>query len=518
MDALPEELAELYRGLEDTLLEEICSRLRIADQLNEVTVQDIRALRSHGIPLEDIKKAIAQTNDISMKKLDKLFDDVVARNQAYYTELIDLAHVTAPETLVDHAAIYAIYEQTRGELRNITRSMGFMVRDGRGWRRLTPAKSYQWALDRAVMEVESGAISYNQAISRAVKELAGGGLKIVDFESGVHRQIDSHARTCVMTGVNQLNQKYREQSMDYLGTDLVEVTAHIGARNTGSGYFNHESWQGGRYHWRKYGSKHRGKYPDFEEECGMGQGGGIGGWNCRHSYWPYLDGIMEPTHSKAELESMKAENHKVTFEGKEYDGYTSTQQQRRIEREIRKQKRVRDACKATGLKEDTQAANIRLNRLNEKYREFSKAAGLPEQRERTKVLYADDASKAKAAALKLKRDAEAPIREAIKRGDYPLAINPEKQARHMAATAMPGRSVITISQEELQEIINRKAADGKIELTDSLTWTKREIVDAGKEIGYTINAKGDIIKTNSMKIHYSKTGVHAVPFSGRWKK
>ena len=88
----------------------------------------------------------------------------------------------------------------------------------------------------------------------------------------------------------------------------------------------------------------------------------------------------------------------------------------------------------------------------------------------------------------------------------------------MAATAMPGRSVITISQEELQEIINRKAADGKIELTDSLTWTKREIVDAGKEIGYTINAKGDIIKTNSMKIHYSKTGVHAVPFSGRWKK
>ena len=105
MDALPEELAELYRSLEDTLLEEICSRLRIADQLNEVTVQDIRALRSHGIPLEDIKKAIAQTNDISMEKLDKLFDDVVARNQAYYTELIDLAHVTAPETLCGMDAV-----------------------------------------------------------------------------------------------------------------------------------------------------------------------------------------------------------------------------------------------------------------------------------------------------------------------------------------------------------------------------------------------------------------------------
>ena len=46
LDALPEELAELFRDLELTLLDEICSRLKIADQLNEVTVQDIRALRA----------------------------------------------------------------------------------------------------------------------------------------------------------------------------------------------------------------------------------------------------------------------------------------------------------------------------------------------------------------------------------------------------------------------------------------------------------------------------------------
>lgn len=85
---------------------------------------------------------------------------------------------------------------------------------------------------------------------------------------------------------------------------------------------------------------------------------------------------------------MKPENRpKIKFEGREYDDYQATQQQRRIEREIRKQKRVRDAYKAAGLKEDTQAANIRLRRLNEKYREFSKAAGLPEQRERMKVLH-----------------------------------------------------------------------------------------------------------------------------------
>lgn len=246
LDALPEELAELFRGLELKLLEEICSRLRIADQLNEVTVQDIRALRAHGIDLEDIKKAISDATDTGADKLEKLLDDVVERNQQYYTELVDLAHVTAPERLVDHEDIYAIYEQTRGTYRNITRSMGFLVRQGRHRVMLPPAKAYQWALDQAEMQIMSGAISYNQAIGESVRELAKRGLKAVSYESGHVDSVDVAVRRAVMSGVNALNMKYREQSMDYLGTNLVEVTAHLGARNIPGplGFEAHSEWQG----------------------------------------------------------------------------------------------------------------------------------------------------------------------------------------------------------------------------------------------------------------------------------
>ena len=81
--------------LELKLLDEICSRLKIAGELNEVAVQDIRALRSHGIDLGEIEKAIQQTANISRKELDKLLDEVVERNQRYYREVIDLAGVTA---------------------------------------------------------------------------------------------------------------------------------------------------------------------------------------------------------------------------------------------------------------------------------------------------------------------------------------------------------------------------------------------------------------------------------------
>lgn len=96
---------------------------------------------------------------------------------------------------------------------------------------------------------------------------------------------------------------------------------------------------------------------------------------------------MERTYTDEQLEAMKAENHKFVFEGKEYDGYTATQQQRKIERTIRKLKREQAGYKAAGLAEQEQAVSIRIRLLNAKYKAFSKAAGLPEQIERMKVLY-----------------------------------------------------------------------------------------------------------------------------------
>lgn len=399
LDALPEELADLFRGLEITLLEEICSRLKLSGNLNEVTVQDIRALRSHGIDMKDIESAIRKTAGISQKKLTQLLDDVVERNKAYYTELIDIADVTAPERLVDVEDTWAIYEQTKQTLTNLTQSMGFLVNNGQTM--LKPAKAYQLALDSAEMQIQSGAISYNQAITTAVKQLADSGLCVVydkagnpiknrvGYESGHKDQLDVAVRRAVMSGVNQINQKYREQSMDYLETDLVETSAHLGARNIDgpNGWENHEKWQGHLFRWEQKPKTSTGEYPDFEMACGYGSVTGIGGANCRHSFWPFIEGVMERTYTDEQLESMKADNHKFEFEGKEYDGYTATQKQREIERTIRKLKREQAAFKAAGMTEEEQAVSVAILRLKKKYTEFSKKAGLPEQKERMKVLY-----------------------------------------------------------------------------------------------------------------------------------
>ena len=381
LDALPEELAELFRGLEDTLLTEICSRLKLRDELNEVTVQDIRALRSHGIDLKEIKKAIQKTSGISKKKLNELFDGVVERNQKYYTDIIDLAHITKPETLVDTAVVDAIRQQTVDTFRNLTASMGFLVDAGKTM--LPPARAYQWALDNAAMQIQSGAISYNQAITSAVKQLAQSGLKIVDYESGHRDQIDVAVRRAVMTGINQICAKYTEQSAEYLETPYFEVSAHAGARDKPgpSPWSSHKDWQG-----KVYSIRAGDIYPSIYEVCGFGYVDGLEGANCRHRRFPWVEGVSERTYTDDQLKHID-DGLGCTFDGKAYTAYEATQMQRRIERQIRAQKRLAVGLKASGQDEEYTAANAKLRRLSTKYKEFSKAAGLPLQQERTKVLY-----------------------------------------------------------------------------------------------------------------------------------
>jgi hypothetical protein len=381
LDALPEELAELFRALEITLLDEICSRLGFADQLNEVTVQDIQALRMHGIDLKSIEEAISKTAGISKQKLNSLLNDVVERNQKYYTEVIDLAHVTQPETLVDAATVDAIKRQAHDTFRNLTASMGFLVDAGRTM--LSPAKAYQWALDNATMQIQSGAINYNQAIKTAVKQLADSGLKVVDYESGHRDQIDVAVRRAVMTGVNQICAKYTEQSAQYLETPHFEVSAHAGARDKPgpSPWSSHKDWQG-----KVYSIRAGDIYPNIYEVCGLGAVDGLEGANCRHRRNVWVEGVSERTYTDEQLEHID-DDLGCEFDGKKYTAYEATQMQRRVERQIIKQDRLVTAYKASEQKDEYYAAEAKLVRLIAKYKAFSEAAGLPLQRERTKVLY-----------------------------------------------------------------------------------------------------------------------------------
>ena len=121
---------------------------------------------------------------------------------------------------------------------------------------------------------------------------------------------------------------------------------------------------------------------------------------------------------------------------------------------------------------------------------------------------------------RIKLESSSPIRKEIQLGGttFPLRVNPEKQARHMAGdkSYIPGRSVIILPMEKIQDLVYEKAGSGTIARMNAEQI--QEILDFEIEVGYTVNRKGEAAKTSFVKIHYSKTGVHVVPYSGKKEK
>lgn len=94
------------------------------------------------------------------------------------------------------------------------------------------------ALDRAWMQINSRAFDHSTAIRNAVKDLARQGLHAVKYPSGHSDTLEVAVRRAVVTGVNQTAGRMQLELADELGCDLVETTAHAGARP------EHAAWQG----------------------------------------------------------------------------------------------------------------------------------------------------------------------------------------------------------------------------------------------------------------------------------
>lgn len=383
LDNLPEPLMEIFRQLEDEIFQYICEQFRATGDANEKSIELIRQLQRGGLPLKEIEKRIKRTLNLSQEELDRVFDGAVERNRAFYSDSLNkVGLVTAPaREAALRAEEAAIRAQTLGQLVNITQSLGFAVQ-GLGGKVIpgTIQETYTRILDVALVKVQSGATAYTGAIRGAIDQLAASGLQWIDYPTGWHNRIEVAARRAVMTGVGQLSARYSDALAEDLDTEYVEVSAHRGARDKGNGPENHKKWQGKVYHVGGPKTYQGVYYRDFVAVTGYGTGEGLAGWNCRHKWYPFIPGIMERSYTDEELQNIDPPD--FTFDGVKYSAYDATQKQRQIETAMRAQKRKMDGYKAAGDTEGYRFAKARYNALSQKYSAFSKAANLPEQRQR----------------------------------------------------------------------------------------------------------------------------------------
>ena len=253
LENAPKPLVKAILAMEDDLLREICSRFKLTGELNEVTINDIRTLKAYGLDMDTIERRIANHTKTSTEEVQGALDRVVKLNREYYGELSDKAGITMPLEIVTAREIELIRKQMLDEYRNITRSLGFAVQTNGEIVFRPIAKAYQAVLDKAEMKVYSGGFTVQQALEDAVRELADSGIRTVDYASGWMNHADVAARRALITGLNQVTQKFSERAMEVLETDLVEVTAHRGARDKDGpmGWENHKKWQGRCFRWKK---------------------------------------------------------------------------------------------------------------------------------------------------------------------------------------------------------------------------------------------------------------------------
>ena len=383
LENLPEPLMEIYRQLEEDIFKYICGQFRATGDANEKAIELIRQLQRGGLPLKEIEKRIRKALNLSEVEFNRIFDGAVERNRAFYGDTLNRVGLTAVNAR--EAALLAqeqeIRAQTLGELRNITQSLGFAV-PGLGGKVIpgTIQETYVRILDVAAVKVQSGATGYQGAIREAIDSLAKSGLQWIDYPTGWHNRVEVATRRAVMTGVNQLCAKYSEALAEDIGAEFVEVSAHRGARDKGIGPMNHKSWQGQVFHIGGPITKDGVHYKDFVTTTGYGTGEGLNGYNCRHKFYGFVPGVMERSYTDKELANI--DPPPFTFEGREYDAYEATQMQRQIETAMRTQKRKMDGYEAAGDTEAYTAAKAKYRALSAKYKAFSKAAQLPEQRQR----------------------------------------------------------------------------------------------------------------------------------------
>lgn len=362
LESMPQPILDLYSEAEIAILRNMAERIAKYDYWIPAADWQNMKLKEVGRTQDEILKILSKMTGKTENALRELMQEATTEglraDRAVYASAGEVVPSIADSaTLVN--ALNAGYKATRQTMRNLTATTA-----------KTASQQFERALDRAWMQARSGAFSYDQAIRGVIKDLARKGVECIRYPSGHADTLEVAVRRAVVTGVNQTTCQLQDKLADEMGCDLVEVTAHDGARPS------HAEWQGKIY--SRSGKSD--KYPPFVESTGYGTGEGLGGWNCRHSYYPYYEGAPRAYSEKL---LGRFQEKSISYNGQELTRYEASQVQRSIERNIRRWKRENEAMAAAG--QDTSESAAKLKGWQSAMRDFTDQTGLKRQCAREQI-------------------------------------------------------------------------------------------------------------------------------------
>lgn len=355
-------LANMYSIIETNLLLKIARSFKINEEFSNSDVWRIQKLLDMGAFTQDainyIAKATEQTPEliwqalqeikmdrINTKTLNKVFEDgkilinpYEIANRDIFNQIINIAYNELNDTFIDMSK--KIEESTKRAYLNI--------------------------VEQTALATSTGEMSYDEAIRDSITRLGNQGITILTYsekDTGNIRRydIEGTVRREVLTATRQLSVQLSLQLADDIGAEYIKLSEHLACRPT------HYDWQGLVI-----------RRADLVRVTDYGSITGLCGINCKHYIEPYFgDNIPN------KLVNIEQENGTITQAyandsdkkiSKETatSNYNKSQNQRYLERGIRRWKRKLELYKTIGDKEKAQEAKFKLEEWNQKLNKYDR--------------------------------------------------------------------------------------------------------------------------------------------------
>jgi hypothetical protein len=299
-------------------------------KLNTLTQQQMRIIAKHsGKTAEELKKMLETAGFTAVEQHESIFQEALQGGSSLLT-------APPPHTSMALISVLNAYEKQAKDTFNLINTT--MLQQSQ--------QVYIDVLNKTVGKVLSGVITPQQALKQTVSEWSQRGIPALIDKAGRRWSTEAYVNMVTRTLSQQVANDMQLTRMDEYGVDLVEVSSHMGARPRCAPFQ-------GRIFSKSGQSK---RYPAFSSTS-YGEAAGLLGINCHHVVYPYIQGKSTKRYQPYDA----AENKQA---------YQESQQQRHLERQIRKAKKEANVMQALGDLEGVKEAKMKVAQRQAAMREF----------------------------------------------------------------------------------------------------------------------------------------------------
>ena len=346
MDAISSQIQESYQQLEMDILKMFIERLKkkgvTQDGVFKWQIERMQELRM--INSETIKKAsqVAKISKNQLKQMVLANGGVIADDMK--SELDKMGLSASGKNNLDNV-LSSLYKEAYQNMNSYVNA-GMMTDD---INRNVATQAYRNVVNSTLNRVASGLQTFDEAMSSSMYELADNGLNSSFIsKSGRTWSQDVYMRQLLSTTAHRTFNDARAEVMKDYNIELMSMSEHVASRESCA------QVQG-----RVVDMTPDHKHPDYPNvwDYGYREPAGVDGINCRHVFFPFIEGVNY-------VDDPKYTPEEATRNGK------IQQTQRANEREIRQSKRKLELAQKMGDKKGIAKYQARVQLFQAKQRDL----------------------------------------------------------------------------------------------------------------------------------------------------